>query len=176
MKLALTVLEQTHAMLELRDAKLELVEVLARDEAELARDRVQGTDRLLADALARAAHARRELRDQLLDRSADLVSGRGHVASCAGAAGASRGARPEMPPPAPHRGAPVSARRRAPLPTPRARPCPDPRLRRDGRDARARSRRHRRRRLRRRPRHRRAPCAVRTPARAPSTWSAAEPR
>src|SRR5947208_5356676 len=119
MKLALIVLEQTHAVLELRDAKLELVEVLARDQAELACDRIHHADRLLADALARAAHARRQLGDQLLERSADLVSGRGHAASCAGAAGASRDARRGMPRPAPRRGGRVSARRRAPLPTPR---------------------------------------------------------
>src|SRR3954453_8065826 len=133
MKLALIVLEQTHTMLELRDAKLELVEVLARHQAELARDRSQDTDGLLTDALARTAHARRQLGDQLLERPADLVSGRGHAASCAGAAGASRGARRGMPRPAPRREGPVPAPRRAPLPTPRARSGPDPRPRRGGR-------------------------------------------
>jgi len=54
-------------MLELRDPKLELVELLARRDSELADERAQARDRLLLDPSAGAADARRELRDELLE-------------------------------------------------------------------------------------------------------------
>src|SRR5512133_3543015 len=112
-------------MLELRDAELELVELIAGHEIELGDERAQRVQRLLGEPRTPAAQPRRELDEQLLeDVGQPLATARGHAASCGGAGGASRGA------PAPtaptgstrrsRRRGPASARPRAPAPTPRA--------------------------------------------------------
>jgi hypothetical protein len=55
-------------MLELRDAKLELVELVAGDEVELLDETAKESDGLLADARATSPYACRKLAEQLLDR------------------------------------------------------------------------------------------------------------
>jgi hypothetical protein len=53
-------------MLELSNAKLELVEIVARNEVQLLHEAAQHRHRLLAEAGATSAHARRQLVEQLL--------------------------------------------------------------------------------------------------------------
>ena len=79
-------------MLELRDAELELVEVVARHEVELLDERAQCADSGLGETRAAAAQAGRKLDHELLeDLGEALATARGHAASSAGAAAASRG-------------------------------------------------------------------------------------
>jgi hypothetical protein len=54
-------------MLELSDAKLELVQIVARNEVQVLDEAAQEPHRLLARACPRAAHARRQLAQQLLE-------------------------------------------------------------------------------------------------------------
>src|SRR5579884_3808391 len=146
------VFEQPQAVLELCDAELELVPLVARDEAELARDVADAVPRPLPHAQRVAAPARRhvlEQRPRLVEARAEqreeplepvalgagAVTGGAHVAST-GAAGAGARASP-----------------------PGRRPAWPPRSR-----------------SRRGPRESPAPSAGRTPARAPSTSSAAARR
>src|SRR5512142_2392427 len=109
-------------MLELGDAELELVEVLARDEVQLVDERAHRAERLLGQPRLTSAHAGGELDEQLLeDVREPLATARDHAASSGGAGGASRAA-PAPPgrtaPAGRHPRAPASARRRAPAPTP----------------------------------------------------------
>src|SRR5581483_9137036 len=117
-------LEQLQPVLDLGDAELELVELVAGHEVELRDERAHRLQRLLGEPRAAAAHARRQLHEELLEDVDDpLATARGHAASCDGAAAASRAA-PAHPaptgPPARRRRAPASARSRARAPTARA--------------------------------------------------------
>ena len=70
-------------MLELRDAKLELLELVAGHEIELVRDAAQHGQRSFGEPCAAAADATRQLEDQLLERVEDQpvgVTARGHAA------------------------------------------------------------------------------------------------
>ncbi|HLX19076.1 MAG TPA: hypothetical protein VKR23_02890 [Gaiellaceae bacterium] len=58
-------------MLQLSDAKLELVELLPGNEVELLDEPSEEAERLLADSRPASAHARGELAEQLLDRFGD---------------------------------------------------------------------------------------------------------
>ena len=60
-------LEQAQPVLELRDAKLELVEIVARDEVQLVDERAHRAERLLGELRAAAAQPRGKLDEQLLD-------------------------------------------------------------------------------------------------------------
>jgi hypothetical protein len=67
-------------MFQLRHAKLELVEIVPRDEIQVLDERAQEGHPLLADALLTAAHACRELAEQLLEHVDDpRVTSVGHV-------------------------------------------------------------------------------------------------
>src|SRR5204862_3374881 len=157
---------QPEAVLELGDAKLQLVVVVARHEVQLLREHAESAEALLGELRAAASEPGRQLAEQLLERVDEpLATARGHAASCAAAAAASLGAPAPTAPTATatrRRRAPASARRPAPPPTP-----PAPRCR--GRPWRACARGRPLRGRAPRP-YRRAACASRTPARAPSTW------
>ena len=80
-------------MLELRDAKLELVDLVAKDEIELCGERLQHADGLLGDLRLAAAHPLGQLGEQLAEHfGRPSATARGHAVSCAGAGGAARGA------------------------------------------------------------------------------------
>jgi hypothetical protein len=82
-------------MLELSDAKLELVQIVARNEVQILDEAPQEPDRLLPRARPGAAHTRRQLAQQLLEDLDDPgVSGHARAASCAGAGAASARAAP----------------------------------------------------------------------------------
>src|SRR5207248_2060303 len=86
-------LEQAQAVLELGDAKLDLVELVAGHEVQIVGECAQHAERLLREPGPAAAHARRQLEDELLDRVGDpLATARGHAVSSVAAGGASRGA------------------------------------------------------------------------------------
>src|SRR5919204_4773623 len=157
-------LEQPQTMLELCDAKLQLLELLARDEAEVAEELVQACARPLAEPDRLAPPARRELLRELarllaaaegafrqLPERVVTALGHGGARGAAAAAAPASPARPRAGRLPPARDPRARARQRLPLPP-----------------ARARSRRP--------PARARPPCAARTPARVPSTSSAAAPR
>src|SRR5205814_1092322 len=74
------------------DAKLELVDLVARDEVQLVDERPQRAERLLREPRPTAAQTCRQLDEELLDDVGDaLATARDHAASCGGAACASRG-------------------------------------------------------------------------------------
>jgi hypothetical protein len=67
-------------MLQLRHAKLELVEIVPRNEVQVLDERAQEGHPLLAGALLTAADPRRELAEQLFERVDDpRVTSVGHV-------------------------------------------------------------------------------------------------
>ena len=92
-RLVAGLLEQTQPMLELRDAELELVEVVASDETELVGKGAKRTQRLTRQPRPAAAHTPRKLCDELLERVEDpLATAGAHAASSGDARGASRAA------------------------------------------------------------------------------------
>src|SRR3954454_1931355 len=79
-------------MLELRDAELELVEVVTRHEVELVDERADRVQRAFRQPGATASQTGGKLNEELLEDVGDpLATGRGHAASCAGAGAASPG-------------------------------------------------------------------------------------
>jgi hypothetical protein len=89
-------------MLELGNAKLQLVEIVARNEIQLFDEAAQQRHRLLARADARSAHARRQLTEELLDDVGDTgTTGHDRAAVSVGAADASRAAPARPAPTAP---------------------------------------------------------------------------
>src|SRR5436305_13337669 len=85
-------LEQPQPVLELRNAELQLVEVVTGDEVQLVDDGTHRPECLLRHARLPAAQPRGQLDEQLLEDVCDAVAtAPGHEASCVGAAGASRG-------------------------------------------------------------------------------------
>src|SRR5207248_3278547 len=105
------VFEQPQAMLELRDAKLELVPVVAGDEAQLAEEIAQPLPRSfphahgvaspaareLVEQRAQLVEARTEQRPEAIERIAfgvGTVTGLVHEASICGAGGGARASRP----------------------------------------------------------------------------------
>ncbi len=90
-------LEQAQPVLELSDAQLDLVELVARHEIQILDERAHRRERLLREPGPAAADARRQLEDELLDRVDDpLATARGHAVSNA-AAGVSSRAAPARP-------------------------------------------------------------------------------
>ena len=80
-------------MLQLRDAKLQLVEVVPGNEIQILDEAAQERHRLLARAGSRAADARGQLPKELLDRVDDSrITWHDRAAVSAGVGGASRGA------------------------------------------------------------------------------------
>ena len=80
-------------MLELRDAELELVEIVAGHEVQLLDEPPHRIDCALGEACATAAQLGGELDEELLkDVRETRATWRGHAASSAGAGGASRAA------------------------------------------------------------------------------------
>ena len=79
-------------MLELGDAKLQLVQIVAGDEVQLLDEGAQKRHRLLARARARAADTGGKLAEELVDHVGDAVAtGHGRADASDGAGGASRG-------------------------------------------------------------------------------------
>jgi hypothetical protein len=86
-------------MLELRDAKLQLVEVVPGNEVQVLDEAAQERHRLLPRTSSRAANARRQLAQELLDRVDDAwITWHDRAAVSAGAGDASR-AEPALPAP-----------------------------------------------------------------------------
>jgi hypothetical protein len=86
-------------MLELRDAKLQLVEVVPGNEVQVLDDAAQERHRLLSRTGSRAADARRQLAEKLLDRLDDSgITGHDRAAVSAAVGDASR-AEPALPAP-----------------------------------------------------------------------------
>src|SRR5437868_13123721 len=117
-------------MLELRDAELELVELVARDEIELVDERPNGADRGLRQTRSTAAQPGRKLDHELFeDLGQPLAIALGHAASSDDAGGASRGSPATQATTArtgSRRRARASAPRRAPARTGAARCLPRP--------------------------------------------------
>ena len=82
-------LEQLQAMLELREAELDRLELLAAREPELVREPFAGLVRQLAELLDAVAELRAELLDELTERKGAVIS-RGHAGASSGAGGAGR--------------------------------------------------------------------------------------
>jgi hypothetical protein len=80
-------------MLELGDAKLQLVQIVAGDEVQLLDEGAQERHRLLAGPCARPADTGRKFPEEFLDHIGDAVAtGHGRADASGGAGGASRGA------------------------------------------------------------------------------------
>jgi hypothetical protein len=78
-------------MLELSNAKLELVQIVPRNEVQIFDEAPQEPHRLLAGARPGAAHARGKLAEQFLEGFDDAwITGHGRAASTGAADGASR--------------------------------------------------------------------------------------
>ena len=79
-------------MLQLRDAKLQLVEVVPSNEIQVLDEAAQERHRLLPRAGSRAADARRQLAEELLDRVDDSrITWHDRAAASSVAGAASRG-------------------------------------------------------------------------------------
>ena len=86
-------------MLQLRDAKLQLVEVVPGNEVQVLDEAAQERHRLLTRAGSRTADACRELAEELLDRIDDAwITWHGRAAVSGDVGGASR-AEPALPAP-----------------------------------------------------------------------------
>ena len=80
-------------MLELRDPKLQLVQIVPRNEIQVLDEAAQERHRVLARSRPRAADPSRKLAEQLFENFGDArTTGHGRAASSAAAAGASRAA------------------------------------------------------------------------------------